>query len=100
MLLAGVVGLLRWNAAEERRTEPVTLAIVAVTDAKWRELRTGNGFSYPPRLDGPLPAGLEAKVLHQRGGWLQLELSNGAVGWLPANAVLRAVEGSTASFRS
>jgi hypothetical protein len=28
-------------------------------------------------------------VLHRRGGWLQLELPNGAVGWLPANGVLR-----------
>jgi hypothetical protein len=45
-------------------------------------LRTGNGDSYPPRLDSPLPPGAEATVLHFRGGWVQVEFPSGIVGWL------------------
>jgi hypothetical protein len=51
-------------------------------------LRVGNGPDYPPRLDAPLPRGAEARVLFGRGGWLQVELVSGVVGWLPRDAVV------------
>ena len=47
------------------------------------DLRTGNNDEYPKRLDPRLPAGVEMKVLGERGGWLHVELSGGAVGWVP-----------------
>jgi len=46
-------------------------------------LRTGNGLSYPPRYETPLNQGVEARLLHARGAWLQIELSGGEVGWGP-----------------
>ena len=52
-------------------------------------LQRGNGTSYPRHPDVPtLPAGLEARVLHRRGDWLQVRLATGEVGWVPSDAVL------------
>jgi len=51
-------------------------------------LRTGNGTEYPPRLDVALPRGAEVRRLFERGGWYQVELSGGPVGWLPREAVV------------
>jgi len=47
------------------------------------ELRRGNGPDYPKRIETPLPAGVEARRLFERGDWLQVELANGIVGWVP-----------------
>jgi hypothetical protein len=52
-------------------------------------LRSGDGFSYLARRESPLPAGVEAVVRHQRGSWLQVELADGNVGWLPEASVRR-----------
>lgn len=49
-------------------------------------LRTGNGASYPARLT--LPAGIEVRELARRGGWMQVELAGGGVGWVPEQTVL------------
>ncbi len=51
-------------------------------------LRSGNSAAFPPRLEPPLPAGVEARKLAERGGWVQVQLAGGAVGWLPAGSVL------------
>ncbi|HTK75838.1 MAG TPA: hypothetical protein VL371_11315, partial [Gemmataceae bacterium] len=51
-------------------------------------LRTGNGTEYPPRLDVALPRGAEVRRRFERGGWYQVELSGGPVGWLPREAVV------------
>ena len=52
-------------------------------------LYAGNGPSYPQHEEMPtLPAGLEARVLHRRGRWLQIELTSGDVGWVPRDAVI------------
>ena len=61
-------------------------------------LRSGNSAAFPPRLEPPLPAGVEARKLAERGGWVQVELAGGAVGWLPAGSVL--VAGRTAPSAS
>jgi hypothetical protein len=71
-----------WSAREEARTP---LAVVA-RDGSF--LRRGNGESYPAASDTPLRGGTETRVLHERGDWLQVELSEGEVGWLPRRAVL------------
>ena len=52
-------------------------------------LHRGNGPSYPLHPDVPsLPAGLEARTLHRRGAWLQVQLTTGEIGWVPVDAVL------------
>lgn len=52
-------------------------------------LHKGNGDAYPPHEQVPtLAAGVEARLLHRRGDWLQIELANGVVGWLRADQAL------------
>lgn len=87
--VAGLVGVVAvagvwWQI--DRETAADRAAPVLVVRAE-TPLRAGNGTSYPPRLDAPLPAGAEVRRLHRRGGWVQVE-TNGAVGWLPEAAVL------------
>ncbi|MBX9582503.1 MAG: hypothetical protein K2X87_19535, partial [Gemmataceae bacterium] len=81
-----VLGGFWW--ADARRYDPRPVVVVAVDTP----LRTGNGGSYPPRdgFDRPLPKGAEARELTRRGGWVQVELTGGAVGWVPDRAVLPA----------
>lgn len=45
-------------------------------------LRSGNGLAYPLRSETPLNRGVEARLLHVRGGWVQIELAGGEVGWV------------------
>ena len=73
----------REKAADE--AEPV--AVVAVDGVT---LRKGNGESYPPRVETKLPRGAEVRVVGRRGGWVQVKLPGGAVGWLPEAGVLAA----------
>jgi hypothetical protein len=51
-------------------------------------LRTGNGPSFPARTDAPLPRGAEVRELARRGGWVQVELPGGAVGWVREAVIL------------
>src|SRR5262249_22577397 len=52
-------------------------------------LRKGNGPTYPVNPDLPfLSRGMEARKLHERGGWLQIGFASGAVGWVEKGAVL------------
>jgi hypothetical protein len=51
-------------------------------------LRKGNSESYLARLEPKLPRGVEARKLTERGGWVQVRLAGGAVGWLPLSAVM------------
>jgi hypothetical protein len=86
---AAVVGtalLVAGALADEWRRAPLRPPVVVVAEEKL-PLRRGNGTAYPPRLDAPLPRGLEARPLAERGGWLQIELAGGVVGWVPAAAV-------------
>jgi len=117
LLLAGYVGscvlLTRWLML--RRSQLLTLALAAfgltavvaglLAAATWSEerlhryplvvisrevpLRKGNGLSYPSREgSAALRPGVEASLLFRRGDWLQIELSGGEVGWVPADAAL------------
>lgn len=51
-------------------------------------LRTGNGQSYPPRQEAPLHRGVEVRLMHERGDWLQVQRADGAVGWIPRAGAL------------
>ena len=78
-------GWLWWEDGKLRgRWAQPTAVVVSPTD-----LRTGNSEEYPRRLDARLPAGAETKVLAERGGWLQVELGGGAVGWVPEDRTAR-----------
>jgi hypothetical protein len=70
-----VVGVMVWPR------EPAG-DVAVVRAEKGAVLRTGNADSYPPRTAFPLPPGAEVTVLRHRGGWAQVLLAGGAVGWL------------------
>ena len=55
-------------------------------------LRTGNAYSYPAKWEVPLPAGLEMHETARRGGWVQVRLANGNLGWFPEDRVIRLSE--------
>ena len=90
IVTVGVIGLfavlaVKWQGHREARWEaerPVRVLIRETT------LRKGNGDSYEPRLEWPLPRGCEVRELFRRGGWVQVELTGGAVGWLPEASVI------------
>lgn len=82
LLMALAVGIVIDRQNQFEREHPVVVV------AKDTVLRTGNGDAYPPRVEAPLPRGAEVRELGRRGGWVQVELPGGAVGWLPAASVL------------
>jgi hypothetical protein len=89
---AGLVGLLLALAMgividQQNRAEREHPVLVVTADTV---LRTGNGFSFPARADAPLPRGAEVRELGRRGGWVQVELPGGAVGWLPETSMVGA----------
>jgi tetratricopeptide (TPR) repeat protein len=79
VVAAGPALLLVIEAHLESRRPVVVIAANGVL------LRKGHGRSFPPRFDTPLARGVEASLLFQRDGWLQIELSGGEVGWVHAD---------------
>jgi hypothetical protein len=78
---AGLYLVVRHDRADEGRP------LVVVTGGDLYLLR-GNGPAYPRAYPTPVTSGVEARMRHRRGDWLQVELSGGEVGWVPASAVL------------
>jgi hypothetical protein len=89
LAVLAVLGGLWWQDWRHRERDEGKPLVVVKDDVL---LRKGNGESYPPRLESRLPRGVEARELTRRGGWVQVELAGGAVGWLPEAAVLRSAE--------
>jgi hypothetical protein len=87
LILAGAAtgGWLWWEDGKLRARWAEPTAVVTGPGA---ELRMGNSDEYPKRLDGRLPAGVELKVIGERGGWLHVELAGGAAGWVPKGRVV------------
>jgi uncharacterized protein YgiM (DUF1202 family) len=50
-------------------------------------LRKGNSTAYPRRHETPVNRGVEARLLFERGDWVQVELSGGETGWVPRGYV-------------
>lgn len=80
-----LVAVAAWRIHADERAEAERPVVVIAADVP---LRTGNGTAYPTRIDALLPRGAEVRELGRRGGWVQVELPGGAVGWVPATAVL------------
>ena len=72
------------------RTNVAPLPVVVVSETILRE---GNGHTYSSRVAEMLPRGAELRELAWRGGWIQVEIPGGAVGWVPLVAVI--VPGAT-----
>lgn len=85
LLLVVLVGF-AYRLGQDRAADRRWAAVVVL--ARDEVLRTGNATAFPPRLEPALPRGVEARRRAERGGWVQVELAGGAVGWLPAEALL------------
>jgi hypothetical protein len=86
-LLSGALAglLVDWQLVQLDRIEHPLVVIRAEQVA----LSRGNGESYPPHPEVPSVArGMEARLLYERGEWLQIELADGKVGWVPRSAAL------------
>jgi hypothetical protein len=86
----GVMSLLPFSrlALEyQRRLNEAEHPLVVVSRER-TELRLGNGNAYPARYPKALRRGVEARCLYERKGWLQIELADGSLGWIPRDAAL------------
>jgi hypothetical protein len=86
LLMAGVLAGWMLLRSEERRESEEHPLVVMSRDGVL--LRRGNGAAFPPRYDTPVNRGVEGRLLFERGGWVQIELSGGEIGWMPRQAVL------------
>ena len=73
---AGVTALWLWEARAEQARPGVVIAANGV------QLRKGDAATFPVRHETPVNQGVEARLLHRREGWLQIELAGGEVGWV------------------
>jgi hypothetical protein len=81
LLLGGL-----WVQDARHRARDEALPLLVVSDNTM--LRKGNAPTYPPRIDSVLPKGAEVRQLARRGGWVQVQLPGGAIGWLPEASVI------------
>ncbi len=86
LLLAGLLAGWLMVRAEERKDGQAHPLVVIARDGVL--LRRGNGVVFPPRYDTPINRGVEGRLLFERGGWMQIELSGGEIGWVRSEAVL------------
>jgi hypothetical protein len=75
-------------AAEERHERDLDAQPLVVIAQDGVLLRRGNGLAYPRRYETPVNRGVEARLLFERGEWVQIELSGGETGWVPLAYVL------------
>jgi hypothetical protein len=69
---------------DPRRTER-PIVVIALDGI---QLRKGNSRLFPPRYETPLNRGVEAKLRYRKGGWLQIELAGGEIGWVAESEVV------------
>lgn len=63
----------------EKADAPHPLVVIS---ADQTFLHQGNHSFYPQAYNTPLNRGVEAQLLQIRGGWLQIELAGGQIGWV------------------
>jgi hypothetical protein len=94
LLLSGVAGIMAAGVLAtlvviearvivDAQTHPV---VVIAEDGVL--LRRGDGLRFPPRYETPVNRGVEARLLFQRGDWLQIELGGGEIGWISRSYAL------------
>jgi tetratricopeptide (TPR) repeat protein len=81
-LMGAALGYETWEEQQEKHRPLVVIADDGVL------LRRGNGLTYEPRYPTPLNRGVEARLLFERGTWVQIELSGSEIGWVPREFVL------------
>jgi uncharacterized protein YdbL (DUF1318 family) len=64
------------------RTEPGAMGVVVDEPAI---LRSGAGASFAPAAAEPLLPGQEFRIERRSGGWVEVRLSDGRIGWLEAS---------------
>lgn len=70
-------------AEQDRQRYPLVVVV------KEHPLRRGNGNSYPAHDKIPfVRPGMEARLLFQKGDWLQIEFAGAHIGWVPRSMVL------------
>jgi hypothetical protein len=84
-LVLALLGGLWWEDSRQRERHESRPLVVVREDVL---LRRGNTILHPERLAQTLPRGVEARELLRRGGWVQVELAAGAIGWLPEASVV------------
>lgn len=87
-VLAIVVGFanaasVAWQLSEARARPPVVIVQDGVKLCRERNDESN------PVLREALGRGVEAVILHERGGWFEVSLRDGTTGWVPASAVER-----------
>lgn len=90
LLLVGAAGLASWVWWEERQLAEQDRLPLAIVAENGTPLRRGNGAEFSLRLNEKLPAGVEVRVLAERGGWLQVQLAEGEIGWVDGAQVVEA----------
>jgi hypothetical protein len=92
LLISGIGGLcllvlggLWWRDWRHQANEHARPLVIVTDDVA---LKGGNGETWPDRLKWRLPRGVEAREMTRRGGWVQVELAGGSVGWLPERKVI------------
>jgi tetratricopeptide (TPR) repeat protein len=85
-LAAGGLALVLFNAARREKAEMDTPLVVLADDGVL--LRKGNNLNFPPRWKTPVNKGVEARLLFERGDFVQIQLAGGEIGWVPRKFVL------------
>lgn len=84
LMLAAIASGLTWNSRAD--LADADNLVVVRDDAV--ALRRGNGPHFAVHSELPvLRRGMEARRLHERGGWMQIRFASGEVGWAPSEAL-------------
>jgi hypothetical protein len=87
LALAGLAAL-GWLWFEDTRARQRIEALPLLIVSGDAMLRKGNADAFPSKLEPALPKGVEVRERLRRGGWVQVELASGVIGWLPEPAVI------------
>lgn len=87
LVLAIGVGL--WTGWEADRLAAEYSQPLVIVEKGGTSMHRGNGAEYPWRVPERLPEGVELRVLGERGGWLQVQLAGGEVGWVDERRVVK-----------
>lgn len=89
VIALGALGVL-WLQDARQRERDESLPLLVLSDDAY--LRKGNAAEYPARIEPALPKGAEVYELTRRGGWVQVQLPGGLIGWIPEAATIRCGE--------